>query len=178
MSRHRALTSITAMPLARICPWTRTHRSQRAPSVRRTHPSATCSWRLASPIRSDLIYDRDGYPNGSDRLALRSFGCLLGQRGDPQRGDAVSIAAEHAEPKAVEGEGLTRFRNQLRFMDDQPGDGSGFVVGQVPVHDAVEVTDRHAPFYDNRAVRVGSYAWNDDIMLIRNIADEFLQNVF
>ena len=28
-------------------------------SINRTHPSATCSRRLASPIRSDLIYDRD-----------------------------------------------------------------------------------------------------------------------
>src|SRR5215211_3214689 len=31
-------------------------------SINRTHPSATCSRRLASPIRSDLIYDRDTRP--------------------------------------------------------------------------------------------------------------------
>jgi transposase InsO family protein len=30
-------------------------------SINRTHPSAACSRRLASPIRSDLIYDRDRF---------------------------------------------------------------------------------------------------------------------
>src|SRR5215208_6139829 len=35
------------------------HTGRTCRSINRTHPSATCSRRLAPPIRSDLIYDRD-----------------------------------------------------------------------------------------------------------------------
>ena len=65
------------------------------------------------------------------------------QRRDAQRGDAVALAAQHAEAEAVEGEALARLGDRARLVDDEAGDRGRLVVGQVPVHRAVEVADRH-----------------------------------
>src|SRR4051812_20811283 len=43
-------------------------------------------------------------------------------RHDPQRGDAVALAAQDAEAEAVEGETLAAFRDRAGLVDHETGD--------------------------------------------------------
>src|ERR1700746_1277494 len=70
---------------------------------------------------------------------------LAHQRRDAQRRDAVPVAAQHPKTEAVEGEGLAGLGDRARLVDDEPGDGRRFVVGQVPLQGAIEIADRNAP---------------------------------
>src|SRR3954471_5548573 len=92
---------------------------------------------------------------------LRSLFC---QWRDAQRGDAVAVAAQDAEAKAVEGKSLTGFGDRARLVDDETGDGGCLFVRQVPFHDAVEIANRHAPVDIDRAVGLRAYARHSDIM--------------
>src|SRR5665213_4417222 len=86
---------------------------------------------------------------------LTCFGCRLArQRLDAQRGDAVAFAAQHPEAEPVEREALADFRNRARLVDHQTCDGGGFLIGQIPVHDAVEIADGHRAVDVDRAVRL------------------------
>src|SRR5215211_926791 len=111
------------------------------------------------------------------RLALSGLRCPFCQGRDAQRGDAVAVAAQHAEPEAVEGEGLAGVWNRARFVDDETGDGSRFLVGQVPIHDTVEIADRHAAVDIDRAVGLRAHAWNCDIALVGDVDDDVIQKV-
>ena len=62
-------------------------------------------------------------------------------------------------------------------MDDEPGDGRRFVVGQVPLQGAVEIADRNAAIDVDRAVGLRPHARHRDVVLIGDVADDFLQNV-
>src|SRR5579859_1907039 len=69
----------------------------------------------------------------------RSAGLLHGSapdRGDAQRGDTITMAAQHAEAKSVEREGLPRLGDRSRLMDDEAGNRGGLGVGQIPLHGA------------------------------------------
>ena len=80
------------------------------------------------------------------------------KRGDPQGGDAVALLAQHLEAKAVKAEGLVRLGNRARLVDDEAGDGRRLVVGQIPVHRAVEVADRRRAVDDDRSVALLAHA--------------------
>src|SRR5258708_13178519 len=53
------------------------------------------------------------------RLFLLDLG-LARHRHDPQRGDAVALAAHHAEAQALEGEALAAFPDRARLVDPTP----------------------------------------------------------
>ncbi len=99
------------------------------------------------------------------------------QRRDPQRRDAVAGLAQHLEAEAVEGEGLARLGDDARLVDDEAGDGGRLVVGQVPVHGAVEVADRHRAVDIDRAVRLRADALDGDVVLVGDVADDLLEDV-
>src|SRR5262249_18274783 len=101
---------------------------------------------------------------------------LAHQRGDAQRRDAVPVATQHPKTEAVEGEGLAGLGDRPRLVDDEPGDGGRFVVGQVPFHGAVEIADWNAAVDVDRAIGLRPYARHRDVVLIRDVADDFLQN--
>src|SRR3982074_3542060 len=71
-----------------------------------------------------------------------SFG-LARHRHDTQRGDAVALAAQHAEAEAVESKTLAAFGNRARLVDYEAGDGGRLLIREMPVHRAVKVADRH-----------------------------------
>src|SRR5271166_1949251 len=99
------------------------------------------------------------------------------KRRDPERGDPVALFAQHLKPETVEGEGLPRLGNGAGFMNDEAGDSRGLFVGQVPVHGAVEVTDRHRTVDDDGAVALLADALNGNVVLVANIADDLLDDV-
>src|ERR1700752_2065820 len=74
------------------------------------------------------------------RLFLLDLG-LARHRHDPQRGDAVTLAAQDAETEAVEGETLAPLRDRARLVNHEAGDGGRLFIGQMPVHRAVEIAD-------------------------------------
>ena len=57
------------------------------------------------------------------------------------------------------------------------GDGRRFLVRQVPVHDTVEVADRHGAFDGDRTVGILPHALHSEIVLVGNVTDDLLQNV-
>src|SRR6266403_6395300 len=72
------------------------------------------------------------------RLFLLDLG-LARHRHDPQRGDAVALAAQHAEAEAVEGKTLAAFRDRARLMNHQTRNRGRLFIGEMPVHRAVEI---------------------------------------
>ena len=77
----------------------------------------------------------------------------------------------------MESEYLPRLRDSARFIDDETGDRGGFLVRQIPGHGAIEIADRHGAFNDHGAVGHQAHALNDKIMLVGDVADDFLENV-
>ena len=63
------------------------------------------------------------------------------------------------------------------FVDDQAGDRRRLVVRQRPVERAVEVADRHRAVDDDRAVGFLLDAFDLDIVLVGNLADDLLDDV-
>src|SRR5271170_2851210 len=109
----------------------------------------------------------------SGRLRRR----FLHHRRDPQRLETVAIPPQHLEAEAVEGEALARFGDRARLVNDEPGDGGGFLVRQVPIHRAVEVADRHRAVDIDRAVGLRAYARDLDVVFVGDVADDFLEDV-
>ena len=60
----------------------------------------------------------------------------------------------------------------------RPGDRRRLLVGQMPVHGAVEVADRHRAVDVDRAVGLRAHALRREIVLVRDVADDLLKNVF
>src|SRR5665213_2829633 len=97
-------------------------------------------------------------PAGRSGLAVRLRGRLgLVERRHPQRGDAVAILPQHLETETVEGECLPGLRDDARFVNDEPGYRGRLFVRQMPVHDAVEIADRHPAIDVDRAVRLAAH---------------------
>ncbi len=70
------------------------------------------------------------------------------------------------------------FGNGARFVDHQAGDGGGFLVGQVPVHRAVEIADRHRPSTITEPSGCGRTPCDGDVVLVADVADDLLEDVF
>jgi len=68
-------------------------------------------------------------------------------------------------------------RDRLRLVDDQPGNGRRLVIGQVPVEIAVQVADGDGAIDQIRPIRLARDPVGVDIVLVRYIADDFLQNI-
>jgi uncharacterized membrane protein YraQ (UPF0718 family) len=98
-------------------------------------------------------------------------------RPDAQLGDPVLFALHDDEALAVEGEGLFLGGNGLRLVNDEAGDGRRLLVGQVPVERAVDVADRYRAVDDDRAVGLLAHALHVDIVLVGDVADNFLDDV-
>ncbi len=50
--------------------------------------------------------------------------------------------------------------------------------GKFPAHDAVEIADRHRAFDGDRAVGIPPHAESDRIVLVLDVADDLLENIF
>src|SRR6185437_2683335 len=75
---------------------------------------------------------------GSLGLEILELG-VARHRDDAQRGDAVALAAEHPKAEAMEGEALAALGNRTCFMNHQPGHRGRLLVGQAPIHRAIEI---------------------------------------
>ena len=62
-------------------------------------------------------------------------------------------------------------------MDDQPRNRGRLVVGQVPVHRAVEVTNRHGTFNDQGSIKLLAQAVGEHIMFVFNVADDLFNDI-
>ena len=78
----------------------------------------------------------------------------------------------------MKAEGLTRLGNRARLVNHEAGHRRGFVVRQIPAHRAIELTDRGGPIDHDRAVALFAHALHRDVVLIANIADDLLDDVF
>src|SRR5262249_30053600 len=103
--------------------------------------------------------------------------CPAAERRDPQSGDAVAIAAQHLKPEAVEREALARLRDRAGLVNDEPGDGSGFLVRQIPIHGTVEVADRDPAIDRDGAVELRLDARHRNVVLVLDVADDLLENI-
>ena len=101
-----------------------------------------------------------------------------GERGDAQRGDPVALLAQHFEAEAVKAEGLARLGNRARLVNDEAGHGRGFVVGQIPAHRAIELADGRRAVDHDRPVALLAHALHGDVVLVANVADDLLDDVF
>jgi hypothetical protein len=63
-------------------------------------------------------------------------------------------------------------------MDDQAGDSGRLVVGQIPVHDPIEIADRHSAIDVNRSVGLAPHARHGDIVFVGDVSDDLLKDVF
>ncbi len=63
-------------------------------------------------------------------------------------------------------------------MEHEARDSGGFLVGQAPVEFAVEVADRDASVDDERSVSLAAHSRHGDIVLVVDLADDFLDDVF
>ena len=77
----------------------------------------------------------------------------------------------------MEGEFLPLFGNGARFVDHQSGDRGGLLVGQAPVHHAVEVADRDRTVDDHRAVLLAAQTGHREIVFVAYVADDLFQNI-
>ena len=78
----------------------------------------------------------------------------------------------------MEGEGLPRFGNRPRLVNDESGNGGRLVVGQAPFHGAVEVPNGHAAVHVDGTVRLRPHARHCNIVLVGDVADDLLEDVF
>ena len=63
-------------------------------------------------------------------------------------------------------------------MDHKPRNRDGFLIGQTPVHHAVEVANGDGAIDGDRAI--GLFADTDDrrVIFVFDLADDFLENIF
>src|SRR5713226_9140013 len=119
-----------------------------------------------------------GLKSRSRALRLFLFQLALARdRDDSKRGDAVALAAEHAETEPVEGKTLAALRNRTGFVNDEACDRGCFLVRQIPVHRAIDVADRNRAIDHHRAVGLGADAGHHDILLVGNVADDLFQDI-
>ena len=84
---------------------------------------------------------------GIDRSLRHLAGLCRGfaiKRGNTQGGDAVARFAQHLKAETVKREALSGFRDRTGFMNDKTGNGGRFVVGNVPIHRAIEIANGDA----------------------------------
>ena len=62
-------------------------------------------------------------------------------------------------------------------MNHQPRDGGGLLIGQFPVHHAVEVADRHRAIDIDRTIRLHPHTLHGKVMLVLDVADNFFENI-
>src|SRR5580698_1597056 len=103
---------------------------------------------------------------------------LARQRCDTQCSDAVSGLAQDVKTKAVKGEALTRFRDRARFMNDDPGYRRRLIIRNIPVHRPVKITYRNRAIDVDRAIRQRPHARHGDIVLVGDVTDNLLYNIF
>ena len=72
---------------------------------------------------------------------------------------------------------MAGFGDGLGFVDDKARDRHRFIIGQIPIHGAVEIADRHHAIDIDAAIGLGAHALHGDIVLVLNIADDFLENI-
>ena len=63
-------------------------------------------------------------------------------------------------------------------MNHEAGHGRGFLVGQIPAHRAIELPDGRGAVNHDRPVAQFAHALHRDVVLIANIADDLLDDVF
>ena len=102
----------------------------------------------------------------------------LRKRGDSERGDPIALLAQHFEPESVETESLARLRNRARLVDHKASHGRCFIVRQIPAHRAIELPDRGRAIDDDRPIALLAHAHHRDVVLVANIANDLLDNVF
>src|SRR5215211_8945493 len=111
------------------------------------------------------------------RLQRRRLAALA-QRRDPKRGDLVAAFAQYLKAKAMEGEGLSALRDHLRLVDDETCHRGHFVIGQMPVVEPVQIAHGHDTVDDIGSAWLRPYTMDSDIVLVGNIADDFLDDIF
>src|ERR1700730_6990440 len=93
---------------------------------RRNSPAPSTRWRSGHRRRGKV--SRLKRRARALRLFLFDFG-LARHRHDPQRGDAVALAAQDAEAEAVEGETLAPLGDRTRLVNHKAGDGGRLFIG-------------------------------------------------
>jgi len=78
-----------------------------------------------------------GQGDGLGRMTLK--------RPDLQLRNPILPPLHHLEAEPVKGKGLALVRDRLSLVDHQAGHGICLVIGQVPVHCAVQIADGHRP---------------------------------
>src|SRR6516225_10513862 len=110
-------------------------------------------------------------------ILARLCGQSAGERSHAQGGDAVARPAQHLKTKAVEREALSGLWDRARFVNDDAGDRGRFVVGNIPIHRAVEIANWHTAIDIDRAVRKRPHARNRYVVLIADVANNFFNDV-
>src|SRR6266481_8784951 len=77
----------------------------------------------------------------------------------------------------MENENLARVGDAARLVEHQPGDRGGDIIGQAPTAFAVEVADRDSAVDDVAALGPGFDTGNLEVMLVLDLADDFLEDV-
>src|SRR5262249_46425713 len=116
--------------------------------------------------------------DGSCTHSASLCGRSAGERSHAQGGDAIARPAQHLKTKAVEREALSRLRDRASFVNDDAGDRSRFVVGNIPIHRAVEIANWHTAIDIDRAVRKRPHARYRYIVLVADVADNLFNDVF
>src|ERR1043166_1014214 len=134
-----------------------------------------------SPPNSRARFPRS--PSPRSRLLrlrgnLRRVLAAAGGRRYAQRRDLISLPPQDLELEAVEREALARFGDGARLVDDETGNGGGFLVRQVPVEFAVQFADRRGAVDDVGAVRLRPDALaHRDFVLVGDGAENLVENV-
>ena len=66
----------------------------------------------------------------------------LSQFGNPYLHNAIALAPHNAKAQAVKLKNLADIGDDPRLVNDQTGHRTGFIIGQVPAHFAIEVAQR------------------------------------
>ena len=101
----------------------------------------------------------------------------LRRRTNAQCSDLVPGLAQDFESVAVECEDLTRFGDRLCLVDHKARDRRRFLVRQAPIHLTVQVTDSDRAVHVDRAVGLRAYGRFVRVMLVRDLADNLLEDI-
>src|SRR5256885_3084340 len=102
---------------------------------------------------------------------------LAAERRDMQRGDPVALFFQNAETESVKRKALPGFGDRTRLVNYQTGDRRRLFVRQAPVHQAIEIADRHRAVDHDGAIRLRLAAAYRNVVLVGNVTDGILQNV-
>ena len=78
----------------------------------------------------------------------------------------------------MKAEGLARLGDRARLVNHKAGHGRRFVIGQVPAHRAIELPDGRGAIDHHRPVAQLAHALHGEVVLIANVADDLLDDVF